>query len=538
MEKKMLIALVLSLVVLFAFQQMNKKPPNPIGEYAIEDQQAKDVSDNQALGMSGLGELSAGGTNDVKNIQENEITIETEQYEILFSDIGGSVKKWRLKKFENKELDNIEEVLIKEQPIEKRLFAMKSPAVAGLSGKRFQVRKETGFLEFTYESPGNMRVSKKYVFQNGADHIGLEINIENISTMDKNVSYALIGPSGVTDSGGVKGRSFLEADIKTASGVVKKKSVKGAWTENGNISWVAIKNRYFAVILKPFSDPVSAEIQGDSKEGFITAMNSKMYILAPGTIQKDEYLLYAGPMDEKQLMALGYNFEETIDYGWFGGISKVLLVVLRVLHSGVKNWGAAIILLTILVNLVSFPLTKKSFVSMHRMKNIQPHMQKLKELHKDNPQKLNKEMMELYKKYNVNPFGGCLPMLLQIPIFIALYQGLIKAVELKGAHFLWVKDLSRPDAVHIPFTLPMLGSHINILPLLMVVMMFAQQKIQGVAAASMTPEQAGQQKMMLLMMPVFFGFLFYNMPSGLVLYWLTNTILMTSEQLFLKRTMD
>ena len=114
---------------------------------------------------------------------------------------------------------------------------------------------------------------------------------------------------------------------------------------------------------------------------------------------------------------------------------------------------------------------------MQQMKNLQPHMQKLKELHKDNPQKLNKEMMGLYKQYNVNPFGGCLPMLLQIPIFIALYQGLIRSVELKGARFLWIKDLSRPDALSLPFSLPVLGNSINILPILMVVMMFLQQKV-------------------------------------------------------------
>jgi len=232
-----------------------------------------------------------------------------------------------------------------------------------------------------------------------------------------------------------------------------------------------------------------------------------------------------------------YGFEETIDYGWFGVISKGLLTVLRFFRKWTGNWGVAIILLTLLVNLISFPLTKKSFVSMHRMKNVQPHIQKLKDLHKDNPQKLNKEMMELYKKYNVNPFGGCLPMLMQIPIFIALYQGLIKAVQLKGAHFLWIQDLAKPDAVNLPFSLPLIGAHMNILPVMMVVMMFFQQKIQG-AAAAMSPEQASQQKMMLVAMPVFFGFLFYNMPSGLVLYWLTNTILMTGEQLFLKKTMS
>ena len=129
--------------------------------------------------------------------------------------------------------------------------------------------------------------------------------------------------------------------------------------------------------------------------------------------------------------------------------------------------------------------------------------------------------------------------MLQMPVFIALYQGLIRSVELKGASFLWIKDLARPDAVQIPFSLPVVGASINILPLLMVVMMFFQQKIsQGATTAAMTDDQAGQQKMMMVVFPVMFGFLFYNMPAGLVLYWLTNTILMTSEQKIMGKMLD
>jgi len=172
---------------------------------------------------------------------------------------------------------------------------------------------------------------------------------------------------------------------------------------------------------------------------------------------------------------------------------------------------------------------------MNQMKKLQPHIQKLRDQHKDNPQKLQKETMELYKQYGVNPLGGCLPLLLQMPIFIALYQALIRSVELKGAHFLWIRDLAKPDAVHIPFTLPFLGDHINILPILMLLMMVVQQKLSQGATAAVTQEQASQQKMMMIVMPVFFGFLFYNMPSGLVLYWLTNTILTSSEQAIIAR---
>jgi YidC/Oxa1 family membrane protein insertase len=165
-------------------------------------------------------------------------------------------------------------------------------------------------------------------------------------------------------------------------------------------------------------------------------------------------------------------------------------------------------------------------------------MEKLKIQHKDNPQKLNKEIMELYKKYKINPLSGCLPMLLQMPIFVALYQALMKSLELRSASFLWIKDLSSPDAVPLPFALPIVGMSLNILPLIMVGAMVLQQKISTKSMGSaVTEEQKQQQKMMLVIMPIMFGFIFYNMPSGLVLYWVVNTILTIIEQgAILKKT--
>ena len=158
-------------------------------------------------------------------------------------------------------------------------------------------------------------------------------------------------------------------------------------------------------------------------------------------------------------------------------------------------------------------------------------MEQLKKQHKDNPQKLNKEIMELYKKYKINPLSGCLPILLQMPIFIALYQALMKCIELRNTSFFWIKDLSSPDAVSLPFTLPLIGNSINILPLIMIGAMFVQQKMSSKTMGSaVTPEQKEQQKIMLIVMPVVFGFIFYSMPSGLVLYWVVNTLLTIGEQ--------
>ena len=191
---------------------------------------------------------------------------------------------------------------------------------------------------------------------------------------------------------------------------------------------------------------------------------------------------------------------------------------------------AALLLLTCCVSLLLFPLSFKSLSSMRKLQELQPHIEKVRTQHKDNPQKLNKEIMEIYRRYKVNPMGGCFPMLLQMPIFIALYQTLMRSVELKGAQFLWIKDLSMPDAAfHLPFTMPFLGNAINILPILMIGAMIIQQKMSQVKTSA---AQTEQQKMMSTVMPVVFGVIFYSLPSGLVLYWLTNTLLTSFLQFF------
>ena len=201
-----------------------------------------------------------------------------------------------------------------------------------------------------------------------------------------------------------------------------------------------------------------------------------------------------------------------------GSISRVLLKILTFLHNLLNNWGLAIIGLSFLIWLVFFPLTSKSMKAMKRMQDLQPKIEHLRQSYKDNPQRLNKEIMQLYRDERVNPFGGCLPILLQLPIFIGLYQMLLRSDVLTGANFLWINDLSKPDQI---FTIE--GFPINILPIITALLMYLQQKHTLKSASG---AQADQQKMMSYIMPVMFGFIFYRMPSGLVLYWLVNSLLM------------
>jgi YidC/Oxa1 family membrane protein insertase len=470
-----------------------------------------------------------------KPLEEKETIVQTEKYSIVFSDIGGVIKNISLKDYQE---DDKALVLCK-APQGDGIFSMTSAGLAGLAQGRYKATKGKDYLEYRFEEPGVAEVVKRYNFYKSFNYMDLVVTIKNLSSGNISFQYDIKGPLGMAKADKIVGRSFLEADTLVDDKMWRKKAVKGMQEKTGNIAWTALKNRYFAVVLKPFTPPQSVVLQEAPGKDLVTILRNRSLVLRPGEKAENAYLLYAGTLDEKKLAAIGYEMNRIVDYGIFGGISKFLLSTLRFFHKGTKNWGAAIILLTLLINGILFPLTKKSVTSMHQMKKVQPHMQKLKELHKDNPQKLNKEMMELYKKYNVNPLSGCLPLLLQMPVFISLYQGLIRSIELKGASFLWVKDLSRPDAVGLPFSLPVIGASINILPLLMVGMMVVQQKIsQGAGAQALTGDQASQQKMMMTMFPLLFGFLFYNMPAGLVLYWLTNTVLMTTEQKLLGKAMD
>jgi YidC/Oxa1 family membrane protein insertase len=521
MEKRMIVAIGLSLLILLSFQMMSPRKevvtPSTTSTYGSEGTMAATVPQDTLPGQEAT-----------QDIQEEEFSkVQTDQYELVFSDIGGSLQKLALKEY--KEQD-VPEVLFEQEAPSKRTFAMTSPLISGLENAKYTAKRASGKLEYTYTEPDWVKVTKTYTFDKSLYCFRLEIVAKNVSSRTIDLSYDVVGPSFISRVSQVAGRNFREANTLIDGKVWRVAKAKSPQQREGEISWTALKNRYFALIMKPLEDVNAVTVKDFGDNELMTQIKTSRISLKSGQETRQEYLFYAGPLLETTIAPISEDMTGVINYGFFGAVSKVLLSILRFFHSWTHNWGISIIFLTILINLLLFPLAIKSFTSMHRMKKIQPHIQKLRELHKDNPQKLNKETMELYKKYNVNPLGGCLPLLLQMPIFIALYQGLIRSIELRGASFLWIKDLARPDGVPIPFTLPLIGNSINVLPLLMVIMMVVQQKITQGKATEISEDQANQQRIMMMTMPLLFGFMFYNMPSGLVLYWLVNTILMTTGQ--------
>jgi len=246
-------------------------------------------------------------------------------------------------------------------------------------------------------------------------------------------------------------------------------------------------------------------------------------LLQPGQSHTITTHWYAGSRDYRQILAASHPMANLFPQGLLGTLGQGLLAVLRWLYRVTHNYGLAIIGLTLTVSLVLFPLTwlqlRMTRSTTAQMQVIQPKLERLREQYKDNPQKLNREMMELYKAHKINPFaqlGGCLPMLLQFPVFIALYNTINFSVELRGARFLWIRDLTAPDRAVVVAGLP-----INALPLAMMGAMFLQQKL-----SPMKPTSAPGMPNMSLMMTLVFGLMFYSLPSALVLYWLTNTLIM------------
>lgn len=297
----------------------------------------------------------------------------------------------------------------------------------------------------------------------------------------------------------------------------------------GDIAWAGFGYTYFFFGLLPANGAQHRVTVRESGPALVAGINGP----AGPSANIQRYTLFVGPKELDILKSLEKGLERSIDLGYFGFVSIPFLYVLHFFHGFTGSYGIDIILLTLLIKLLMAPLTHKSFVSMKQMQKLQPQMERLKEKYKDDKEKLNKEIMELYRRNGVNPLGGCLPMVLQFPVFIGLYNALSTPIELRHARFLWIKDLSQPDWKSLPFTVPgwwpsSLPAGIPVLTILMGASMFMQQW--------MTPSAGDpNQRKMMLMMPLIFTFMFVSFPAGLTVYWLVNNILTIGQQYWINR---
>ncbi len=391
-------------------------------------------------------------------------------------------------------------------------------------------------VSFETEVPGKVHLTKIFTVSTDSYVTDLELVIRNIS------AERLVDQVGISfyfkpyaDSNSYN-LSQLTFSTKRSLKNIQAKDLKPEEIPKPPYDWVGYENNYFIQAIIPLSESgyqiVPRVIHPE------TELIQAVYLTDPIDVGPNETMslklrLYAGPKQIERLAQAGHNLQDAVDYGWFSFLARPLLVVLKWFYSFTHNYGVAIILLTVIIKLIFWPLTHKSYVSMQRMKKIQPKIAQIREKYKDDREKLNQELMMVYKTYKVNPMGGCLPMVLQIPVFFALYRMLNAAVDLRHQPFmLWINDLTAPDRLNVGFSidLPMVG-HLDGIPVLTILMgisMFIQQK--------MTPSTGDpRQEKIMLIMPVMFTFFFINFPSGLVLYWFINNILSIAQQYWINR---
>jgi len=532
MEKRTLLAFFLVFLVV-VFYSWFLKPTSPPRVVPGTEGERKDAVEEAPVRREPPAEKAPA----LPAVRETLTRIETEEYSVDLSNIGGCIREVRLKNYLDRETQSPLVLASTELPQPGILSLLAPGGEIDFASVSYETIVEGKKVSYVYRAPA-LSLTKRFDFSNPNYNIGLEIEIKNNALQEQRLKYVIVGASGLKEA--ARGRdarielnalvsgSMLREDLRK----VKKRVLREGERQAGSIEWVGAKNQYFCLILKPFVK-AAAIFSKVEAENLVAGIEPSPIFLSPGSTTKQSFLLYAGPLEEKRLAAFNSRLEEMINYGFFDPISKFILKTLNLFYRMVHNYGFAIIMLSLAIKLLFHPLTHISFKSMKAMQVLQPEIARIREEYKDNPQKMNKETMQLYKKHKVNPLGGCLPMLAQMPIFIALFQALSKAIELRGARFIfWMKDLSAPDEIcRLPFSLPFLGDAVNVLPVLMALSMGFQQKLSMVEGA-----QSPQQKPMMIMMPVIFGVIFYNMPSGLVLYWLVTTIVSIAHQYFVVRT--
>jgi len=304
----------------------------------------------------------------------------------------------------------------------------------------------------------------------------------------------------------------------------------------GTLNWLSLQTKYFTTAIIP-PEPMRAEVVvAGSKEGHRVTEAASVPAAATGGRVNQTMRVYMGPLDVDYLKPLGVGLESTVQMGWkaIRPVSVLVLWSMKALYKVIPNYGWVILIISVLTKVLFYRLTHKSFKSMKEMQELQPKLAAIKEKYKGDQQKVSQETMKLYKEAGVNPLGGCLPMLLQMPVFIALFNVLKFTIEVRGAAWIgWIQDLSQPEMLfHLPISLPVVGDAFRLLPLLMGGAMVAQSKLGGSpTGGSGTQMPAGFNTMM----PIVFTFLFYNMPSGLVLYWIVNTGLSVVQQYYIHR---
>lgn len=420
------------------------------------------------------------------------------------------------------------------------MFATAEPAEVALS-------RGSRTILFTLRTAGDLEVRKTYTFEADSYEISIDLELAAVGSQAPAARSVLGAPQsmrfgwaqGIAST--ERGDRLEEVAFRSFAGVgdaleIRKRGSqiknvdKVHGTFSGNLRFAGLQNKYFTIVGLPARDAApphdaTVVLSGDPARNLQTwtiELPAQSGLAGSDAQAAGRLALYIGPQKAELLKAYGVGLEKTMDLGWalVRPLTEATLWIMAQMRRIIPNYGVIIIVFSVLTKIAFYPLTRSSTQSMKRMQQLQPKIKELQEKHKDNREKLSQEMMKLYKKEKINPMAGCLPLLLQMPVFIALYQALAHTIALRNTPFFgWIDDLSKPDALFtLPFSLPFLGADFNLLPLLMTATMVVQMRMTPTGTAP------AQMAMMNTLMPVIFLFFFYQMPSGLVLYWLVNNV--------------
>ena len=480
-----------------------------------------------------------------ENQKARSITVDTPLFRMVLSSRGAVVKSVVLKDYREsiEKGSALKELIHKEATNGTILSTLSGNEAKGLNsavygsdfeGETLEVNENGGDVRFQHRLDSGLIVEKIYKFVPDSYLVGLTVKILNNGSKAYQGSLAMeLDNALAKDSGryAFEGPSGL---IENKLEQINIKKIKDKSLFSGQIQWAAIEDRYFMTSILP-QEGAKGEMRLSTDDN--TVKNQVVIDVGPIPPNQNKTLdfrLFMGPKSVSLLKTYNCQLDRAVNFGWFDFLAKPCLWFMNFIYRFIPNYGVAIILLTILSRGIFWPLAKKSYKSMGEMRRLQPLMQEIREKYKDDKTRMNQEMMALYRTYKVNPMGGCLPMIIQLPVFFALYRMLYSAIELRHAPFFgWINDLSAPDrlfhfAYKIPFMDPPFG--IPVLTLVMGATMLIQQKMSPQAG---DPSQA---KMMMLM-PVIFTFIFINFSSGLVLYWLVSNLFSIAQQYYTQKQM-
>ena len=559
MEKRALLALAISFLVFVGFGYFQQKfmppaPPAPVTQ-TVEQQSTAAKSTPSPTPASPTAARPTG------NQQPKDIIVDTPLYQAVFTEQGARVKSFRLKGFWDRlpfkkiaefslwmfsiDLQEYQPIgkitdpkeLIQNTNPEMLPLAMAWNSASGFAGpneictadKKGITLSDHGEaqLSFTCVRPDGVTLVRTFTFNGDSYRLDMVATVKNqgAQPLQGNLALTLYDDFSHTEGSGFTGFAW---SAKKSRDEIASGKLKESKTIN-DFEWASLETGYFmmAVVPPPAEFKSAVVIQDSPNKMMAATLKTSVESLPPGQELSLPYIFYFGPKDRSILESFGFGLERAVDFGWFQILALPLLYVLQFFYRYLHNYGWAIVALTFLIRVLFIYPNHKSYKSMQDMQKIQPKIAKLREKYKDDREALNKELMGLYRTYKVNPMGGCLPMVLQLPVFIALYNILGYSIELRHAPFIstlpftnivWLADLSAKD--------PLL-----ITPLIMGATMFLQQKMTP------SPGDPAQAKMMLFM-PIIFTFMFLNFASGLVLYWLLNNVLSIIQQYYTNKYMS